>query len=662
MPRYLTKSRFKLALECPTKLYYTKKEDYNDLKIEDSFLEALAEGGFQVGELAKLYFPGGILVSELEYDIALEKTQELMLRENVIIFEAAFTFKNLFIRADIVIKQGNNIQLIEVKSKSFDPNKPIDSFLTNDGSIRKKWRPYLYDIAFQKYVLCNSYPHFSTRSYLMLVDKNKPATVDGLNQMFFIDRKDLRKVILIGGAANGNPTIGSEILIKENVDHIVDVIHTKYQDLEGTSYSFQERLDFLSEKYQKDEKILENLGVKCKNCEFKTSVNPPTKNKKSGYHECWSLLANFRDIDFNKPHILNIWNFSKRDQFIRDGKFFKSDVTKADLGTNNSKDKTGLSRIDRQELQIDKAVNNDKTAYLDYTGLNIELKRWKYPLHFIDFETTCVAIPFNKGMYPYDQIAFQFSHHIIYENGIIEHCNQWINATPGHFPNFDFIRSLKTSLQKDTGTIFRYSPHENTILNVIVRQLQVSDESDKKELIDWIKTITKSTSSNADKWCGERNMVDLMEVVLKYYYNPYTRGSNSLKDVLPAVLNSSPYLKDKYSKPVYGNEIKSLNFDQQIWITLDESGMVINPYEKLPLIHEGISNESLDELVTDEELGIFDGGAAMTAYAKMQFSVMTSAERDRTVNALLKYCELDTFAMVLLWEELNNNCKTVSAR
>ena len=29
-PRYLTKSRFKLALECPTKLYYTGKPEYLD--------------------------------------------------------------------------------------------------------------------------------------------------------------------------------------------------------------------------------------------------------------------------------------------------------------------------------------------------------------------------------------------------------------------------------------------------------------------------------------------------------------------------------------------------------------------------------------------------------------------------------------------------------
>ena len=47
--RYLTKSRFKLAVECPTKLFYTgKPKIYRDTKQEDSFLQMLAEGGYQV--------------------------------------------------------------------------------------------------------------------------------------------------------------------------------------------------------------------------------------------------------------------------------------------------------------------------------------------------------------------------------------------------------------------------------------------------------------------------------------------------------------------------------------------------------------------------------------------------------------------------------------
>lgn len=56
---FLTKSRFKIALSCPTKLFFTGKDSYPDSSSEDTFLEALAEGGYQVGELAKHYFHGG---------------------------------------------------------------------------------------------------------------------------------------------------------------------------------------------------------------------------------------------------------------------------------------------------------------------------------------------------------------------------------------------------------------------------------------------------------------------------------------------------------------------------------------------------------------------------------------------------------------------------
>ena len=59
-------------------------------------------------------------------------------------------------------------------------------------------------------------------------------------------------------------------------------------------------------------------------------------------------------------------------------------------------------------------------------------------------------------------------------------------------------------------------------------------------------------------------------------------------------------------------------------------------------------NEHLELISQDEELA--DGGAAMTAYARMQFEDMSDYERDELRKALLKYCELDTLAMVMLYE------------
>ncbi len=66
--RYLTKSRFKVGSECATKLYYTKKDKFPDNKLDDPFLAALAQGGYQVGELAKQYYPNGHDITTLDYE------------------------------------------------------------------------------------------------------------------------------------------------------------------------------------------------------------------------------------------------------------------------------------------------------------------------------------------------------------------------------------------------------------------------------------------------------------------------------------------------------------------------------------------------------------------------------------------------------------------
>ena len=49
-----------------------------------------------------------------------------------------------------------------------------------------------------------------------------------------------------------------------------------------------------------------------------------------------------------------------------------------------------------------------------------------------------------------------------------------------------------------------------------------------------------------------------------------------------------------------------------------------------------------------DEVG--EGGAAMIAYAKLQYYELPDSEREAIRSALLRYCELDTLAMVMLYE------------
>lgn len=535
--RFLTKSRFKLALECPTKLFYTgKTEDYNNQKLDDPFLEALAEGGFQVGELAKLYHPGGVEVREKDHAKAVLETDRLLDNEQVTIFEAAVQQEKLFIRADILVRSGEELSLIEVKAKSV--SGADEPFLNKSGAIVPDWKPYLYDVAFQRLVLQKAFPWCRIRSYLMLADKSRVATVDKLNQHFLIKKEKERTVVVVNGPLTP-ADLGAEILVRINVDPVVNGI------LYGNLFT------------------------------------------------------------------------------------------------------------ERQWLQVEKATRRDPTPFLDVKGLGKEMKSWQYPLHFIDFETSAFAIPFFRDMHPYEGIAFQFSHHTVDEKGRIEHAGQHLEWKPGVFPNFDFVRKLKDELSHDQGTVFRYHNHENTYLNFIYRQLTETPRPvpDKQELLAFIRQITHSSDKQSQAWCGDRDMVDMHQLVRRYYYHPYTRGSNSLKFVLPAALNSSRFLQEKYAQPIYGKglEIPSLNFERQIWVTW-ANGRVVDPYKLLPPVFAGVDTTKLENLMTDELAMLAEGGAAMTAWARMQFTEMTGRERGLLRTALLKYCELDTFAMVMLWE------------
>jgi hypothetical protein len=141
----------------------------------------------------------------------------------------------------------------------------------------------------------------------------------------------------------------------------------------------------------------------------------------------------------------------------------------------------------------------------------------------------------------------------------------------------------------------------------------------------------------------------MLEVVKKHYYHPSMKGSNSIKGVLPAVLKSSKFIQEKYSKPIYGSkEIPSLNFNEMVWIKKDENGEIINPYKLLPNLFDDLTLDNIEEYISDPALA--DGGAAMTAYAKMQFTEMSDEERKLVSQGLLRYCELDTFAMVVIYE------------
>lgn len=646
--KVLSKSRFKLGLECPNKLYFTNKKEYANQKTEDSFLEALAQGGFQVEELARMHYPDGIFIDaeHYEYEKAVELTNEALQNENVVIFEAAFLYEGLFIRTDILEKKGNKINLIEVKAKSYDPTDE-NFFIGKRGGLVSGWKSYLFDLSYQKYVVHKAFPNYNITGWLMLADKSKQAQVNGLNQMFRVPKDGDPRTDIVKKVSSMDD-IGESVLTEINVDGIIeDILTNKHQYHD--SLTFQDAVALFRNAYQQDKFINWDTNfTACKNCEFKTTPEDETNGLQSGFKYCFSKLRSWNNKDFQKPNAFEIWDFKGGQKLMDSDALFLKDIDE-----NNLKVKVEPGRIshsERQMIQVEKSRDKDNSIECLNNELRDEISKWKFPLHFIDFETSAVALPFHSGRVPYEQIAFQFSHHQYKEDGTIEHKSEYINNKAGEFPNFEFARALRATLDKDEGSIFRYATHENTILNHIIVQLEHSNEPDKFELIDFFKTITyKKLDKKSYLWVGERNMIDLKDVYVHYIYNPLTGGSNSLKFVLPAALNSSDYLKSKYSKPIKDIGLTSKNFDDShIWIS-HEDGKVVNPYKLLPNLFEGWTDDQLDDIIGEIDT-IADGGAALMAYAKLQYYDMTEEERNELTKSLLKYCELDTLAMVMLYE------------
>ncbi len=657
--RPLTKSRFKTACECPTKLFYINKDTYGDNKVDNPFLMALAAGGFQVGELAKLYFPGGTEVESKDYAISLEQTRELPQQSQVTIYEGAFRFGNLFVRADIVVKDGPTLYLYEVKAKSWSPSK--DTFWLKDKKgLSTSHLSYLYDVAFQYHVISNAHTELHVIPHLYLANKDAVASVDGLNQKFILKQSSNGRHSVVRSPELDAKQLGTKLLDKVEVTEEVKTIiagNDRDDSLENREgRAFGEWVEFLATQYLEDKKIPAVLSGECKACEYRTPKDD-FPDKKSGFDECWTEAIMASEKDSERARVFDVWNFRKAKELMNDGVYFMDELS-PDMVANKTKSKKkvpGLSNQERQWLQIEKTKTGDKTPFFDKKGFEAEANSWTYPLHFIDFETSMAAIPFNKGRRPYEQIAFQFSHHTVQKDGTIKHTGQWLNFERGKFPNFDFVRALKVELDKDDGTIFRYATHENTVLCQIYNQLLDSNEKDREELCAWIRTITYSSGGiKGEEWEGKRQMVDMLELVKRYYYDPYMEGSNSIKVVLPAVLGSSAFLKKKYSEPIYGapKGIHSLNYKSKTWVESDKLGNIIDPYSSLPKIFENdelVQFENfIERFVKDDELR--DGGAAMMAYAKMQFAEMSDVEREQVKAALLRYCELDTMAMVMLFE------------
>ncbi len=84
-------------------------------------------------------------------------------------------------------------------------------------------------------------------------------------------------------------------------------------------------------------------------------------------------------------------------------------------------------------------------------------------------------------------------------------------------------------------------------------------------------------------------------------------------------------------------------------------GTVSDPYDRLKAMARDMLPEGVDVVAGDDSI-IAEGGAAATAYARLQFEQMDAQTRELIESALLRYCELDTLAMAMIVEAWRADC------
>ena len=282
-----------------------------------------------------------------------------------------------------------------------------------------------------------------------------------------------------------------------NIEDITEIAKSKQQEIKNNIYELNKYMEENKENEPKDD-----IGIKC----FKP-------------YECefWEYCTR----NLPKPNVFDIKGGMHLDKKFE--KYYEGKISFEDLQNENLNQKY----LEQIEFEL-----NDLQSKIDKEAIKEIMRSLKYPLYFLDYETYQVAIPEINGTKPYQQLPFQYSLHIIKEEGAeIEHREFLADIN-----DKDFIRHFAESLIKyipDNGSVIIYNKAFEPVRNREIAKMY-PDLEDELERIN-------------------RNMVDFLEPFKqRKYYTKEMQGSASIKYVLPALYPNDPEL-DYHNLPVVHN-------------------------------------------------------------------------------------------------------------
>ena len=596
----LSKSDFKLARSCPTKLYY-RELGYPTTLDENEYLQLLAEGGYMVEVLAKQLFPDGVTMEYGRGSAAMREgaaaTMARLAAGDCTLFEATLLEGHRLARVDILRRRAGGFDLYEVKSSSYDPADAGERIEKAGSPFRAKrkpfgilgdWREYLEDVTYQVTVLKDLFPGVPVRPHLVLMDKGKVAAHDGMPAWFELVRDPDGG--LVTARFLGDPTLARRDPLTIGIDVSAEVAELEPEVRAATR-------EFLATLQPDLRRAPPALAGRCKACEFRVGPDAP----RNGFRECWGARADAR------PHVLDLYQGGElRERLLAAG------VDRlVDIAEDHFEGKAGVYAT-RQRRHVEQTRRDEEWAD---APLADAVASARYPLHFIDFEAARMPVPHHKGMRPYGQLAFQWSCHTLRAPGAVLEHGEFLDRAPT-WPNERFARSLREHIGDD-GTVLVWSHFERSVLNEVAEDLAAMGTGDPS-LAEWLRTLARRPGTE-----GARQL-DMLTLCRDAYYHPGMGSSYSIKHVLDAIWKASPEVRARFRA-----------------VTGHAGDPALGPYAALP-----------GDLIAGEEQGVREGTGAIRAYFRMVYGDERgdAAAVAQWARLLTEYCKLDTLAMVLVWE------------
>lgn len=573
---------------CPTAAFYgwSGLQSKND---KDAFLCFLAEEGRTVGRMARRLFDDGVMVAEKNLERANRETRGY-LENDCTLFEACITEDDFVVRPDVFIRKGGTLYIIEVKSKvgNLRQHREGKMLINMYRDVRAAYKEIVYDLAFQVEVLRRAFPSLSIVPYFLLPEESARACREEV--MAARNKEELTPL-----------EICDEVISKRRSDSVLKFFPAE-QAIERIRNATSTTMGAMALAWKSGRRPEAKLKYGCRNCEFRLKGG---EAKSDGFHKCWGKLAE------PDPHLFDLHQLyalktpgNKQallaNEKIRAGKASLFDVEEAELHGEHSA---------RQRMQLQYQRSGEE--WID-PQLGEEIAKLQWPIAFLDFETTMAAIPWHSGLKPYETLPFQFSAHILHEDGSYVH-KEWLN-TEDRVPTLPFIRELRTALDS-VASVLVFTEYEIRILSEAIGLLNRLHHEESKREREWIAELLNSG-----------RIIDQHAWVHRFHFASGMSGRTSIKVVLPSVWKNNPSLRcHEYFKRYFR----------------EEDGKILDPYKTLP-----------SASISGAPFEVREGCGAMQAYREMIIGRGATCPKTKEAIATLlrNYVTLDTASQWIIFE------------